>query len=469
VTTAAAVDRPAIEPPRRSTLVAIAWIVAALLPLVGFASLLTRERLDPGWTNHRVHFVLFLGVASADFLLASVAGVAARRRRDARVQLIALAFLVTGGFLGLHAIGTPMVLFTDEHAGFHVAIPVGLLLASLFAVTSAFVDLRPELGDWVIRRQVVLWRAVVVAMAVWFAYTVADLPPLDRPGSEGATGSLLALLAAGGTVVYGVAAARYYVVFRHALGLLPASVIACFVLLAEAMIGVAITGERAWHASWWEWHGLVVLAFLVVGYAARREWHQERFRELYLPGTRERSEDLSVLFSDLAGFTNFSERTPPTEMAAMLKAYYEVAAPLIPRFGGAIEHFTGDGIMATFSAHHGRVDHAERAARAALALQAEMARVLEAHPDWPRLRVGVNTGQAIVRELGGPGHVTYSAVGDSVNVAARLEAQAPVGGVLIGEETYRRLPDGTVAEPMPGLRVKGKDAAIDAFVLRAVP
>jgi adenylate cyclase len=149
----------------------------------------------------------------------------------------------------------------------------------------------------------------------------------------------------------------------------------------------------------------------------------------------------------------------------MLRAYYELAAPLIARFGGEIEHFTGDGIMATF----GGGDHAVRAARVGLTLQAEMERLLGAHPDWPRLRVGVNTGPAIVRELGGHGHVTYSAVGDSVNVGARLEALAPVGGVLIGEETYRRLPDGTLAEPMPGLRVKGKDAAVDAFVLHAVP
>jgi class 3 adenylate cyclase len=229
---------------------------------------------------------------------------------------------------------------------------------------------------------------------------------------------------------------------------------------------VAATGERAWHASWWLWHGLIVLAFLVVGYAARREWHEERFRQLYLPGTRERSLQMTVLFCDLAGFTSFSERAAPPETTAMLRVYYELAAPLIARFGGEIEHFTGDGIMARFDAGP---DHPVRAARAALELQHEMRVVGEAHPEWPRLRVGVNTGQVTVRELGGHGHVTYSAVGDSVNVGARLEALAPVGGVLIGEETYRRLPDGTVAESMPGLRVKGKDAAIDAFVLHALP
>jgi adenylate cyclase len=276
-------------------------------------------------------------------------------------------------------------------------------------------------------------------------------------------------MAAGGVVVYAVSAGRYYVVFRHEPTLLPASVIACFVLLAEAMIGVATTGERAWHASWWEWHGLIVLAFLLVAFAARREWRDERFRRLYLPGTRERSLQVSVLFSDLAGYTSYSERVPPAEMAAMLKAYFELAAPLIARHGGDIEHFTGDGMLATFNTRGSQPDHALRAARAALELQRGMAELAEAHPEWPRLRVGVNSGAAMVRELGGPGHVMYSVLGDSVNVGARLEANAPVGGVLIGEETRRRLPEGAVVTEVPPLRVKGKDAAVEAFVLVSMP
>ena len=464
---ATAIDTtPGVQPPRRSTLVAIAWVVAASLPLFGLLSLLLHSKLDPGWNNHRVHFALFLAVATADFVLAYAAGESARRRGDARVLLISLAFLATGAFLGLHSIGTPMVLFTDDYAGFKVAIPVGLLVASVFAAGSAFVDVRPGLATWVIRHQITLRRSVLVAMGVWFVYTVAALPPLDKPGSEGASGSLLAICAAFGTLIYGISAIRYYAIYRHDLRLLPASIIACFILLAEAMIGVAVTGERAWHASWWLWHGLIVLAFLVVGYAARREWRDERFRQLYLPGTRERSLEMTVLFCDLAGFTSFSERAGPAETTAMLRVYYELAAPLIARFGGEIEHFTGDGLMARFDAGP---DHPLRAARAALELQREMRLAGESHPEWPRLRVGVNTGQVTVRELGGHGHVTYSAVGDSVNVGARLEALAPVGGVLIGDETYRRLPDGTIAEAMPGLRVKGKDTAVDAFVLHALP
>jgi adenylate cyclase len=443
----------------------MAWVLAALLPLVGLVSLLARSKLDPGWTNTRVHFVLFLSVATVDFVLSYAAADAARRRGDARVLLISLAFLATGGVLGLHGLGTPGILFTAEHAGFKVAVPVGMLVASGFAVASAFVDVRPGLETATLRHKELLRGVIYAAMAAWLVVTLLDLPPLDHPASEGATGSLLAILAAGGTAIYGLAAIRYYGVYMQSPGLLPASIIACYLLLAESMIGVAVTGERSWHASWWLWHGLIVLAFVVVGFAARREWRDERFRTLYLAGTRERHQDVSVLFADLAGFTSFSERESPSETSAMLKAYYELATPIIAGAGGEIEHFTGDGIMAVFRTG----DHALAAARAALELSAAMARLGAAHPAWPRLRVGVNSGDAIIRELGGHGHVTYSAVGDAVNVGARLESLAPVGGVLVGAETYRRLPDGTMAEAMPGLRVKGKDAAVDAFVLRSVP
>jgi adenylate cyclase len=85
------------------------------------------------------------------------------------------------------------------------------------------------------------------------------------------------------------------------------------------------------------------------------------------------------------------------------------------------------------------------------------------------MRVGVNTGEAIVREVGGAGHVSYPLVGDTINMGARLEGLAPVGGVLIGAETYEQLPDGAVVEARSGLQVKGKAEAIDAFVLHACP
>jgi class 3 adenylate cyclase len=456
--------------PRRSVLVVPAWLLAASLPLVGLVSLLLREQLDPNWDNHRAHFAVFLAVGVGVVVLASAAGDAANRRGDARVLLISLAFLATGGFLGLHAVGTEGVLFTHEHSGFKVANPVGLVLAAVFALASAFVDLRPSFASMVVRHRASLRRAVLAAMAVWFVWTVSELPPLSEPRSEGGSHSLVAVLAGVGMVAYAVAAARYWYTYRGRIGLLQASVIACFVLLAEAMIGVALTGERAWHASWWEWHALIVTAYAVVSYAAHRQWHDERFRGLYLPTTRERVESVSVLFSDLVGYTTFAERATPAEAATVLNTYYAAAVPLLTRrFGGEVEKFMGDAMMATFNTRGDLSDHAVRAAGAALALQRELTAVADANPGWPRLRIGVNSGDAVVREMGGDGFVTYIVVGDTVNTASRLENEAPEGGVLIGAETRRALPEGSVVEAVPRLCVKGKQNAVEAYLLRARP
>jgi class 3 adenylate cyclase len=293
---------------------------------------------------------------------------------------------------------------------------------------------------------------------------------LGGQNSEAARGILLTVMAIVGTIVYAVSAVRYSSIFRHGRNVLPAAVVACFVLLAEAMIGVAVTGERKWHASWWEWHGLIVTAYVIVGLAVRREWRDERFRRLYLATTRERHQDVSVLFADLVGFTGFAERSTPAEVASVLDAYWGIAAPLIARqFGGEVEKFTGDGMMAMFNNRGDQSDHARRAACAALALQRRVARVAEQHPDWPRMRVGVNSGRVVVREIGSDGHVAYPSVGDTVNTGARLESLAPVGGVLIGAETYEQLPAGALVEERAGLRMKGKDGLIDAYVLLAVP
>jgi class 3 adenylate cyclase len=445
-------------------------VVAAALPLVGLASLLLRSQFDPHVENYPLHFAVFGVVGAVAFVLGYTAGEAANRRGDARVLLLSLAFMATGGFLWLHAIGTPSILFSEEHAGFQVAIPVGLLVSAVFAAGSAFVDVRPEIAAVLIRRRTLLRLAVLGAMGVWFVWTVANLPPLGGPDSEAATSRLLTVIAVLGTILYAVSAARYWSMFRHNRNLLPAAVVACFVLLSEAMIGVAVTGERKWHASWWEWHGLIVTAYLIVGLAARREWRDERFRRLYLPTTRERHQNVSVLFADLVGFTGFAERSAPADVARVLDAYWGIAAPLITgRFGGEVEKFIGDGIMATFNNRGDQPDHAQRASCAALALQRRIGRVAENHPHWPRMRVGVNSGGVMVREIGGDGHIAYPSVGDTVNTGARLESLAPVGGVLIGPETYMQLPAGAVVEARTGLRMRGKDDAVDAYVLHALP
>ena len=159
---------------------------------MGFISLLLRSQLDPQFHNHQAHFVIFGLVGGVAFALGYAAGEAANRRGDARVLLLSLAFMATGGFMGLHAFGTAGVLFSESRAGFQIAIPIGLLVSAFFAAGSAFVDARPDLGPRLIRQRGKLRGALLIVMATWFLWTLANLPPLRGPNSEAATGRVLA-------------------------------------------------------------------------------------------------------------------------------------------------------------------------------------------------------------------------------------------------------------------------------------
>ena len=220
-------------------IVMTAWIVASVLPLVGLVSLFLRRQLDPAWDSPRLHFVLFLAIGGGAFMLAYLAGQAADRRGDARVFLLSLAFLATGGFLAVHAVGTPGILLNNELPGFKVAIPAGMVIGALFACASAFVDVRPRAALAVVRHRNALRRSVFAALAIWSLLSLAELPPLAGANAEGG-GTFLRILAAIGAVVYGVSAIRYVVAFRGRMTLLPASVVASSCLSA-----------RRWSAPRW--------------------------------------------------------------------------------------------------------------------------------------------------------------------------------------------------------------------------
>jgi adenylate cyclase len=121
--------------------------------------------------------------------------------------------------------------------------------------------------------------------------------------------------------------------------------------------------------------------------------------------------------------------------------------------------------MASFNVHGDQPDHAERAVRAALALQREATAVARDHPEWPRFRAGVNTGPARTGIVG----AEFTPLGDTVNLASRLEGQAEAGQVVIGGATYSRLPDGTQVEALSARRVKGKETPVEAYVVLALP
>src|SRR5213596_3619259 len=151
---------------------------------------------------------------------------------------------------------------------------------------------------------------------------------------------------------------------------------------------------------------------------------------------RQERKVVTVLFADLVGFTARSEQLDPEDVAAVLRPYHECLRSELERFGGTVEKFIGDAVMALFGAPVAHEDDPERAVRAALAIR-----------DWAReeesvqVRIAVNTGEALINLGARPEAGEGMAAGDVVNTTARLQTAAPVNGVLVGETTYRATRD----------------------------
>jgi adenylate cyclase len=442
---------------------AAGYALVLSLPLIGLAVLIAEPRLDVMWEHHPAHFWLVLSAAGLSVALAYATGAAARRRSDARVFLVSLAFLAAAGFLGLHALATPRVLLDGPNTGFTIATPIGLLVASGFAAASS-ADLASDRAQWLMRHSRLLLHALVLLLVAWGVASLAGVPPLDDPAPPERASGPLVVPAVTGFLLYAIAVVRYLRLPRPAgSAKLLVAMAAAFTLLAEASISVAV--GRNWHASWWEWHLLMLAAFALVAFSAHRQWHEERFADLYLEETAKGTRGISVLFADLQGFTTFSERHKPEDVVAMLNEYFQSAIPaVVQKFGGQVDRIVGDALMATFNTRGDQPDHAQRAARAALGIQQVTGEIAKRHPDWPRFRIGVNTGEAVVGLLGTSGGRTFTAIGDAVNLAARLEGAAPVGGVVIGAETARQLPHARV-EPLGAIKVKGKAEAVEVYRL----
>jgi class 3 adenylate cyclase len=540
------------------------------LPLVGLWVLIARPELNVEWHHHPSHFWLVLTMAAVSGVLASVTNVAAGRHRDARVMLVSLAFLASAGFLGLHALATPGILIPTRNVGFMIATPVGLIIASGFALASVSRLAGPR-ADLVQRHGVKILTALVGLMVLWAAASLAGFGPLGAissmsdapmimegmPGMHGMpavppvpsmeeTGGPLTALAILAIAAYAIAAWRYLAIHRERGGIMSLAIGAAFVLLAETTFAVVISHN--WEMSWWAWHVLMLVAFATIALGVRDEyrrsrslttafgglysdatlaridrWHADAIasvaragaqgestmavmdhlrreganeeeialltaaaRELtrldglfrpYLPaslgeqlrrdpgvarlGGDER--DVSVLFADLAGFTAFSEEHKPAEVIEMLNAYWAAVVPVIERAGGVVDYFAGDGVLAVFNAAGGESDHAERAVRAGVSIIESARSVAMANPGWPMFRVGVNTGRAVVGNVGVEGRRTFTVIGDTTNVAARLLAAAEPGGVVASDATWAALEGRIDGVALGALALKGKRDPVEAW------
>ena len=539
------------------------WLFHIGLPLAGLWLLLAQPQVDLVWEDHFWHFWLVLATAGINVVLAILIGEAAHRRADARLYLVSLSFLTAAGFLSLHALATPSIILTGPNAGFLLATPIGLVVAGGFALASA-VDLTPSQAAAVLRLRPLLTGGVLVLLAAWQVVAILGVGILVRPLPIEYASPVLVALALVGVVGYALTAILYYRLFRRRPSVVLLAVITAFILLAESM--VAMASARTWHASWWEWHILMTLAFGFVAYSVDVQYRREGrvtslFRSISLEETVRRLRDeytaaldqlvasiedagetgrtaetglvaarlterfglsegqadvlgqaaealaaerrevrklglfrrylspevasalladpsqanlggstteVTVLFADLRGFTAFSERSDPEAVVRLLNTYFGAVVPVVLGAGGTVVQFIGDALMAIFNAPVRQPDHPLRAARAALALQAAVDGLAVGHPDWPRFRVGIATGPALVGNLGSDEVRSFSAIGDTVNLAARLQTWAEVGHVIVSATVAQRLGSMATLRPVGALELKGRTEAVDAYELVAL-
>ena len=539
------------------------WLFHLSLPLLGLWILLAHPTLDVVWEDHAVHFWLVLATALVNVGLAVVVGWAAERRGDARLFLVALAFASASGFFALHAAATPAVLLATPNASFVLSTPLGIALAGAFGLASAY-EPTPAQAAGILARRRLLAALLAVVLLAWAVATIVPGSPLGQPLPPETAQPMLRWIAIVGVTLLLAAATGYLGVYRRRPSVVLVAIVTAFILLAEALVAVA--ESRSWHASWWEWHVLLLLAFGYVAYSAHVQYRREgrttalfaalsleetvrRLRDEYAAALErlvgsieaagregrtvdvgrvaaqlsadfgltegqaavlaraaeslaaERREvrrlglfrhylspevadalladpsqaelggatvDVSILFADLGGFTGFAERSAPTAVVGLLNAYFGAAVPAVLEAGGTVVQFVGDGLVAMFNAPVRQPDHALRAARAALEIQRRTAALAEGHPGWPRFRVAIASGPALVGNIGGEEVRSFTAIGDTVNLAARLQAEADVGSVLVGPSTAERLGDAAELRPRGELRLRGRSSPVAAFELVAL-
>lgn len=235
-----------------------------------------------------------------------------------------------------------------------------------------------------------------------------------------------------------------------------------------------------WVAGW-------TLAFLAVGSAARAVGsEQRRFAQSalgkYLPrdiaaqilrdpeglSLHGEKRELFIVFTDLEGFTKLSHAIPPETVASLLNRYLEMLSDVVLRHGGTIDKFVGDAVVAFWGAPIARSDDGERAVRAAIAMHAAGEQFRrEAGEDVPRIgrtRVGLHYGDAVVGNFGGEGRIQYTALGDAMNTASRLEsANKQLGtSVLVSRDALERS-NATGFRFMGTIEVRGRATPVDIF------
>jgi adenylate cyclase len=174
---------------------------------------------------------------------------------------------------------------------------------------------------------------------------------------------------------------------------------------------------------------------------------------------------VTVLFADVVESMNLAKALGPARLRDIMTRFFDRSAVVVQRYGGTVDKFTGDGLMALFGAPVALEDHALRGCLAALGIQQETqdlaAEVADHDHVTLRLRVGLNSGQVVAGNIGS-GAIRYTAFGEHVGLAQRMESVAPPGGVMVSESTARLVENVAVLDKTELVHIKGTDVMVPA-------
>jgi adenylate cyclase len=202
-------------------------------------------------------------------------------------------------------------------------------------------------------------------------------------------------------------------------------------------------------------------------------FHSPQVIEMILKGSQETKDNImepkdliaTILFADIIGFTQLSERMPPRDINMLLNQFFSRMTDIIFEYEGTLDKYIGDSLMAVFGAPMEKKDDAKRAIMAALKMRQELPVIMDKMEAKKRfnIRIGINTGRVVAGNIGSPRRMDYTVIGDSVNIASRLESIAETNQILIGEETYRHIKREFKINKIGSKLVKGKTEEIMVY------
>lgn len=488
-------------------------LIAVVSPLAILGWLLATPNVNQPIQSPVEHFVITTNVSVITLLVAVLTARAALQLRHYPTLLIAIGFMTMAGIFAVHGLSTPGILQRGDKAP-DANLVVGVSAQLALLVSALFFAIRyTTLAGWLDRhvRPRALLSAVLAGLGVyavvalvypaWFggiarwmlvsAGSYADYDPSTygygpsfTPDVMGGAGALPYVLTTAVVLLFGFAALRQGRDWLRTRLPMQGALAAAYILLAQAQVSQFL--GPTWTPSWWEYHVLMLTAAALALGALFIELDRRRGLERFLPPNvvervlqgdplRLEGERLTVtiLFADLRGSTALAERLAPEQVVAVLNTYLRVMAKSVIDAGGILDKFLGDGLMAIFGAMGDSSHGAAAATEAAMDMRTQLSalNVDRERRGEPVIQfgIGVHTGEVVLGAVGLPERSDYTAIGDTVNTASRMESltkEFHVDSVLSSETAERLDGDGGALRPLGEAMVRGKAAAVRIFTLK---